>query len=73
MAVSCDASGLLKRKWCLPGSARNHVLCSSEPKTYTHTHTHNKQTFFPTEDKYLFYCCLFACVESVYTDVFGFL
>lgn len=54
MAVSC-ASGLLKRKWCLPGSTRSHVPCSSEPKAHTHTHMYNKQTFSPTEDKYLFY------------------
>lgn len=57
--VGCDVSGLLKRKRCRPASARNHVFCSSEPKTYTHTHpakqTHTS-TLFLLQKINLYYC-----------------
>lgn len=65
MAVSCVASGLLKRKWCSPASARNHVFCSSEPKTHTHTCT-SKHTSTPTEDKSFFFKLLFVCLCRIH-------
>ena len=60
--AGCDVSGLLKRKWCRPASARNHVFCSSEPKTHTQRlHKHTQAHVVPLcEDKSLLLPCLFV-------------